>query len=90
MQIKTVLSDDVHYNPTTNMFEALVTLETDAGQFRYPCAVDGSIMTPPCGAMFKLTQQAKHRHAERQDLSALTPKMSVGHWAHSLSNRKAA
>lgn len=72
MQPKALIPQSIQYNAATNMFEALVTLITANGQFRYPCAVEGSLYLPPSAAAFELTQQAKSRHVTRTDLHACT------------------
>ncbi|KIN63227.1 hypothetical protein Z946_2091 [Sulfitobacter noctilucicola] len=70
MQIKTVAALDVRYNAGSGMFEALVSLQTDDGIFRYPCMFDGNINVPISIAAHRLTQQAKSRHEARSDLRA--------------------
>ncbi len=75
MQIKT--PETIHFNPASNTFEALVTLTTSDGSYRYPCAVPGPMSMPVQAAAFKLVQQAKKRHATRTDLSACTPCAAV-------------
>lgn len=72
MQIKTIDPDKVRYNPATSQFEALVTISSQAGITRYPCAVAGTIKTPPAGIIFKLVQQAKARHRRQTGLCART------------------
>ncbi|GLQ28729.1 hypothetical protein [Sulfitobacter pacificus] len=68
MQIKKVTPDSITYNPVTNMFEANVELKADGTIYHYPCAVEGALMMPLAMAAFKLTQQAKHRHASGKGL----------------------
>ena len=68
MQIKAVDQNNIRFNPATNEFEANVVLKTAAGAFHYPCAVAGPMMMPMAMAAFKLTQQAKQRHAAGDDL----------------------
>ncbi|KIN75181.1 hypothetical protein Z945_9 [Sulfitobacter noctilucae] len=70
MQIKPISPEQITFNPATEMFEALVTVKTAQGTFRYPCAVAGTITTPPMSAAFKLVQQAKQRHRDGNDLCA--------------------
>lgn len=72
MQIKPVTPDTIHYNPVSNTFEAVVTLNTADGNYRYPCTVSGPITMPLQAAAFKLVQQAKQRHMTRGDLCAHT------------------
>ena len=70
MQIKPIKPEQITFNPATEHFEALITVKTTQGTYRYPCAVPGAITTPPAGATFKLVQQAKQRHQDRGDLCA--------------------
>ena len=70
MQIKKVTQDTIRYNPVTNMFEAIVELKAEGVVYHYPCAVEGALMMPLAMAAFKLTQQAKHRHATGNSLYA--------------------
>lgn len=73
MQVKTATPEHVHYNPANGSFEALVTLHTDTGTYRYPCAFEGPLNMPLTIAAHRLSQQAKQRHAARDDLRARTP-----------------
>lgn len=68
MQIKTVNTDDIRYNPATNAFEASVTIKSTDMTYQYPCAIEGSLMMPLATAAFKLTQQAKQRHKDKNAL----------------------
>lgn len=68
MQIKTNIPKDISYDPTTGAFMALVTVQTDSGAYRYPCTCPGPIDMPMAFAALKLTQQAKARHANHDDL----------------------
>lgn len=68
MQITKVTPEMIRYNPVTNMFEANVELRADSSVYHYPCAVEGALMMPLAMAAFKLTQQAKHRHADGDSL----------------------
>ncbi|MGC1504744.1 MAG: hypothetical protein WA782_11465 [Sulfitobacter sp.] len=68
MQIKKVTPDNIRYNPATNMFEANVELRAGGSVYHYPCAIEGALMMPLAMAAFKLTQQAKQRHASGNSL----------------------
>lgn len=68
MQIKTNIPKDIRFDPISGTFQALVTLITDSGAYRYPCSCDGHIDMPLPLAALKLTQQAKARHAANDDL----------------------
>ncbi|MCX7557933.1 hypothetical protein OS190_00030 [Sulfitobacter sp. F26204] len=70
MQIKTVHQNDIRFNPANNRFEANVEFKVDGSTYIYPCAIEGSLLMPMATAAFKLTQQAKKRHADRNDLFA--------------------
>jgi hypothetical protein len=50
------------------MFEANVELKAAGVVYHYPCAVEGPLMMPLAMAGFKLTQQAKQRHASGDSL----------------------
>lgn len=68
MQIKTVTPETIRYNSANNMFEAIVELKAAGSVYHYPCAVEGPLMMPLAMAGFKLTQQAKQRHASGDSL----------------------
>lgn len=73
MQLTTATAEQVTYNPANGMFEALVTLRTESGTYRYPCAFEGPLNMPLSIAAHRLSQQAKQRHTARNDLRARTP-----------------
>lgn len=77
MQTRADIPHAIQYNSVTNTFDALVTLFTSEGEYRYPCAVEGAITMPPAAAAFKLTRQAKQRHASQHGLRAEIMPMPV-------------
>lgn len=72
MHVTKVTPETIRYNAQDNAFEALVTLETLSGTYRYPCSFQGSIKMPLTTAAHKLSQQAKQRHDQRSGLFART------------------
>jgi|GEM_PF-505609 hypothetical protein len=77
MQTTPLSPGAVRYNPQTNAFEALVTIQTLTGTHRYPCSFEGSLKMPLTTAAHKLTQQAKRLHAAKAGLRAHTSALDL-------------